>query len=154
MLSYKYIQYRFEIFILVTVRQLFNSQLKSSFKYYTQICYSYTFLRQNKILTFIFSDFQIFRPGYHWRDLISRNAHLVLQDWYRIGYYEWFTDMRITGVQRRTCCQSPAQSYRSLLSQIPLQLARVRIRQDSWRNLNKHISKVHSIWCNISLHTE
>jgi hypothetical protein len=33
-----------------------------------------------------FSDFQIFRPEYHWRDLISRNAHLVHQNWYRISF--------------------------------------------------------------------
>jgi hypothetical protein len=27
-----------------------------------------------------------FRPEYHWRDLISRNAHLVHQNWYRISF--------------------------------------------------------------------
>jgi hypothetical protein len=35
--------------------------------------------------SFFFSDFQLFRPEYHWRDLSSRNAHLVHQDWYRIS---------------------------------------------------------------------
>jgi hypothetical protein len=33
-----------------------------------------------------FSDFQLFRPEYHWRDLSSRNAHLVHQNWYRISF--------------------------------------------------------------------
>jgi hypothetical protein len=32
-----------------------------------------------------FLDFQLFRPEYHWKDLISRNAHLVHQNWYRIS---------------------------------------------------------------------
>jgi hypothetical protein len=27
-----------------------------------------------------------FRPEYHWRDLISRNVHLVHQNWYRISF--------------------------------------------------------------------
>jgi hypothetical protein len=31
-------------------------------------------------------DFQLFRPQYHWRDLISRNVHLVHQNWYRITF--------------------------------------------------------------------
>jgi hypothetical protein len=34
----------------------------------------------------LFSDFQLFRPDHHWRDLISRNAHLVHQNWYCIGF--------------------------------------------------------------------
>jgi hypothetical protein len=33
-----------------------------------------------------FSDFQLFRPEYHRRDLNSRNAHLVHQNWYRISF--------------------------------------------------------------------
>jgi hypothetical protein len=33
-----------------------------------------------------FPDFQLFRPKYHWRDLSSRNAHLVHQNWYRISF--------------------------------------------------------------------
>jgi hypothetical protein len=33
-----------------------------------------------------FSDFQLFRPEYHWRDLISPNVHLVNQNWYRISF--------------------------------------------------------------------
>jgi hypothetical protein len=33
-----------------------------------------------------FLDFQLFRPEYHWRDLSSRNAHLVHQNWYRISF--------------------------------------------------------------------
>jgi hypothetical protein len=33
-----------------------------------------------------FSDFLHFRSEYHWRDLISRNAHLVHQNWYRISF--------------------------------------------------------------------
>jgi hypothetical protein len=28
-----------------------------------------------------FLDFQLFRPEHYWRDLISRNAHLVHQNW-------------------------------------------------------------------------
>jgi hypothetical protein len=35
---------------------------------------------------FIFSDFQLFRPEYHWRDFINRNAHLVHQNLYRISF--------------------------------------------------------------------
>jgi hypothetical protein len=35
---------------------------------------------------FFFSHFQLFRPEYHWRDLSSRNAHLVHQNWYRINF--------------------------------------------------------------------
>jgi hypothetical protein len=34
----------------------------------------------------LFSDFQLFRPEYHWRDLISRNAHLLHQNWYCISF--------------------------------------------------------------------
>jgi hypothetical protein len=33
-----------------------------------------------------FSDFQLFWPEYHWRDLSSRNAHLVHQNWYRMSF--------------------------------------------------------------------
>jgi hypothetical protein len=33
-----------------------------------------------------FSDLQLFRPEYHWRDLISRDAHLVHWNWYRISF--------------------------------------------------------------------
>jgi hypothetical protein len=29
----------------------------------------------------LFSDFQLFRPEHHWRNLSSRNAHLVHQNW-------------------------------------------------------------------------
>jgi hypothetical protein len=29
----------------------------------------------------LFSDFQLFRPEHHWRNLGSRNAHLVHQNW-------------------------------------------------------------------------
>jgi hypothetical protein len=32
------------------------------------------------------SDFQLFRPDRHWRDLISRNAHLVHQNWHRMSF--------------------------------------------------------------------
>jgi hypothetical protein len=32
-----------------------------------------------------------FRPEYHWRDLSSRNAHLVHQDWYRISFISYRT---------------------------------------------------------------
>jgi hypothetical protein len=35
---------------------------------------------------FFLSDFQFFRPEYHWRDLISPNAHLVHQNWYRVSF--------------------------------------------------------------------
>jgi hypothetical protein len=31
-----------------------------------------------------FPDFQLFQPEHHWKDLISRNAHLVHQSLYRI----------------------------------------------------------------------
>jgi hypothetical protein len=42
--------------------------------------------------SFFFSDFQLFRPEYHWRDLSSRNAHLVHQKWYHISFtsFEWY----------------------------------------------------------------
>jgi hypothetical protein len=33
-----------------------------------------------------FPDFQLCRPEYHWKDLSSRNAHLVHQNWYRISF--------------------------------------------------------------------
>jgi hypothetical protein len=38
-----------------------------------------------------FLDFQLFRTEHHCRDLISRNAHLVHQYWYRISFtnYHW-----------------------------------------------------------------
>jgi hypothetical protein len=53
---------------------------------------------------FIFSGFPSFRPEHHWRDLISRNAHLVHQNWYRISFtsnngdllYYFFDDDAIT----------------------------------------------------------
>jgi hypothetical protein len=35
--------------------------------------------------TFFFG-FTTFRPEHHWRDLISRNTHLVHQNWYRINF--------------------------------------------------------------------
>jgi hypothetical protein len=31
-------------------------------------------------------DFQLFRPGYLWRDLISRNVHLKHHNWHRIRF--------------------------------------------------------------------
>jgi hypothetical protein len=34
-----------------------------------------------QFLHFVFSDFQLFRPEYHWIDLSSRNAHLVHKNW-------------------------------------------------------------------------
>jgi hypothetical protein len=40
----------------------------------------------NTLFIFFFSDFQLFRPEYHWRDLSSRNAHLVHQNWYRTSF--------------------------------------------------------------------
>jgi hypothetical protein len=33
-----------------------------------------------------FSEFLLFRPEYHWQDLISQHAHLVHQNWYRISF--------------------------------------------------------------------
>jgi hypothetical protein len=33
-----------------------------------------------------FWDFQVFQPEYHWRDLISRNVHVVHQNWYPISF--------------------------------------------------------------------
>jgi hypothetical protein len=33
----------------------------------------------------IYSDFQL-QPEHHWRDFISRNAHTVHQNWYRISF--------------------------------------------------------------------
>jgi hypothetical protein len=47
----------------------------------------------------IFSDFQIFRPEYHWRDLSRRNAHLVHQNWYRISFT---LGMQITSISEKT----------------------------------------------------
>jgi hypothetical protein len=38
------------------------------------------------VFTIFLSDFQLFQPEYHWRDLSSRNAHLVHQNWYRISF--------------------------------------------------------------------
>jgi hypothetical protein len=41
-----------------------------------------------------FSDFQLFRSEYHWRDFISRNMHLVHQNWCRISFT--FNDSQMT----------------------------------------------------------
>jgi hypothetical protein len=38
------------------------------------------------VFTFFPPDFQLFRPKYHWRDLSSRNAHLVHQNWLLISF--------------------------------------------------------------------
>jgi hypothetical protein len=38
------------------------------------------------VFTFLFPNFQIFRPEYHWRDQSSRNVHMVHQNWYRISF--------------------------------------------------------------------
>jgi hypothetical protein len=35
---------------------------------------------------FFFSDFQLFRHEYHWRNLSSPNAHLEHQNWFRISF--------------------------------------------------------------------
>ena len=48
--------------------------------------HSMTFFRLFTLFTGFFFDFQLFRFKYHWRDFISRNAHLVHQNWYRINF--------------------------------------------------------------------
>jgi hypothetical protein len=38
----------------------------------------------------IFSDFKLYWPEHHWRDFISRNGHLMHQNWYRISFiWSW-----------------------------------------------------------------
>jgi hypothetical protein len=39
--------------------------------------------RETTVFNFFF---QLFRPEYYWRDLSSRNAHLLHQNWYRISF--------------------------------------------------------------------
>jgi hypothetical protein len=46
----------------------------------------YLFFSALLVFTICFSDFQLCRPKYHGRDFISRNAHLVHQNWYRISF--------------------------------------------------------------------
>jgi hypothetical protein len=55
----------------------------NSMALYLFFCFFYLFL-----YTFhnSFRDFQLFRPEYHWRDLSSRNPHLVHQNWYRTSF--------------------------------------------------------------------
>jgi hypothetical protein len=53
------------------------------------ICFFSAFVQFSQ---FFSSDFQLFRPEYHWGDLSNRNAHLVHQTWYRIireGQCSW-----------------------------------------------------------------
>jgi hypothetical protein len=64
------------------LRQLITSQSISSISWHN-ICF-FQFLYS--LVQFFSSDFQLFRPEYHWRDLSSRNAHLVHQNWYRISF--------------------------------------------------------------------
>jgi hypothetical protein len=40
-------------------------------------------------LSYFFSGFPTFRHEHHWRDFISRNVHLVHQNWYRISFTLW-----------------------------------------------------------------
>jgi hypothetical protein len=57
-----------------------NHHIVSSVEHFITLCFS-------ALLQFSqFFGFQLFRPEYHWRDLISRNAHLVHQNWYRISF--------------------------------------------------------------------
>jgi hypothetical protein len=53
-----------------------------------------------------FSHFQLFWPEYHWRDLSSRNAHLVHQNRYRISFYI---------IWRRHHCWWRASKFRPML---------------------------------------
>jgi hypothetical protein len=39
-----------------------------------------------KFSQFLFPDVQLFRPQCHWRNLISRNMHLVHQNWHCISF--------------------------------------------------------------------
>jgi hypothetical protein len=51
------------------------------------LCHSIGFYRLFYSFYTLFSDFQLFWHEYHWRDLVSRNAHLVHQNWYRISFH-------------------------------------------------------------------
>jgi hypothetical protein len=44
------------------------------------------FSAHTQLSHFFFPDSQLFRPDYHWRNLSSRNAHLVHQNCYRISF--------------------------------------------------------------------
>jgi hypothetical protein len=46
----------------------------------------FVFIRQLLQFSHFFSDFQLFRPEHHWRDLSSQNAHLVHQNCLRISF--------------------------------------------------------------------
>jgi hypothetical protein len=47
--------------------------------------HSIWFFGSYTVFTIVYG-FPTFRPEYHWRDLSSRNAHLVHQNWYRISF--------------------------------------------------------------------
>ena len=55
-------------------------------KFYLVFDGSIFFFSSFTVFAIYFSAFQLFRPEYHWRDLTSRNEHLVHQDWCRIGF--------------------------------------------------------------------
>jgi hypothetical protein len=68
-----------------TISLMHNSILRSIWLNFMAICL--VFIGSFKLFTFFFPlDFQLFRPEHHWRDLSSRNAHLVHQNWYRISF--------------------------------------------------------------------
>jgi hypothetical protein len=62
------------------------SCLALSFDRFGSISWNSTFSALLQFSHFFFSDFHLFRPEYHWRELISRNAHLVHQNWHRISF--------------------------------------------------------------------
>jgi hypothetical protein len=56
-----------------------------------------------RLLFHIFSDFQLFRPEHHWRDLSSRNAHLVHQNWWRIYFTLHHINRHLTSMLASSC---------------------------------------------------
>jgi hypothetical protein len=53
------------------------------------------FSGSSTVFRYFFSDFQLFQSEHHLRDFISRNAHLVHQNWYRISFTYQLKDLVI-----------------------------------------------------------
>jgi hypothetical protein len=57
-----------------------------SFDEFRSISWHSMFFGSYTVFTICFSNFLLFWPEYHWRDLSSRNVHLMHQHWFRISF--------------------------------------------------------------------
>jgi hypothetical protein len=83
------------------------------------------FIRRLFQFSHFFSDFQLFRPEHHWRDLSSRNVHLVHQNCYRISFTSdwsltWLYPYTCMHMKHRSLQWTPKEWIQIIPSKIPL----------------------------------